>query len=441
MDNNIRILIVEDNKSDAELVERELQRGNLSFESRCVETKESFLKELKGFSPDVILCDYKMPAFDAMAALDLTRKNSPSTPLIVVTGSISEEIAVECIKAGATDYIIKDRLTRITPAVTKALERQKADQERLAALEALKRSEQKYKAIFNLSPEVIAMVDKNGTIIDINRRVEDYIGYLPHEIIGLNLREPPVFTDEGRNLILRNFIRALQGEKVAPYEVEVIAKDGRRLSTNLYTDVIKESSGELAGVIAIFFDITEQKAHEKNLRMERDRARMYFDTAGTIFLVLDRDQRISMINRKGCEILGYKKEDMVGKVWSEHFIPVEHREEVSAIWKNMMAGNISIFEKVKSTILTKNREQRIIMWNNVLLKDDEGKIFGTLSSGHDITDMENALHDVTKTLAALKEFKDLTVGRENRMIELKREINKLAGELGRPKPYDISFSE
>lgn len=101
---NLRILILEDNPTDAELMVRELRRVNIRFISNRVETKEAFARELKHFNPDLILSDYSLPQFDGLAALRLVQEQAPSIPVIMVTGSINEDTAVECIKAGATDY-------------------------------------------------------------------------------------------------------------------------------------------------------------------------------------------------------------------------------------------------------------------------------------------------------------------------------------------------
>src|SRR5262245_21110598 len=100
----IRILLLEDDSKDIELIEGQLRVENLEFDSKHVATEDAFLKELKNFAPDLILADYKLPGFDGISALFLAKQKSPSTPFIFVTGSLSEETAVECMKAGADDY-------------------------------------------------------------------------------------------------------------------------------------------------------------------------------------------------------------------------------------------------------------------------------------------------------------------------------------------------
>jgi len=126
----LQILMVEDDVIDKELIEDELRRAEINFTARRVETRDDFLKELKNVSPDVILSDYSLPHFSGLEALQLVKERMPSTPFILVTGSLTEETAVECMKAGASDYVIKEHLVRLGSAVRGALERKIAMEEK-----------------------------------------------------------------------------------------------------------------------------------------------------------------------------------------------------------------------------------------------------------------------------------------------------------------------
>ena len=140
MDKKLRILILEDVPSDAELVERELRGAGLAFDSRRVDTRKDFVDALEEFHPTIVLADYQLPQFDGMSALKLAFQRSPGIPVVIVTGSISEETAVECIKAGAMDYVIKDHLARLVPAVQGALERQREREARERAEQVLRKN-------------------------------------------------------------------------------------------------------------------------------------------------------------------------------------------------------------------------------------------------------------------------------------------------------------
>ncbi len=118
----LRVLILEDNPVDAELVERELRRAKIAFTSRIVEGKRAFAKALADFLPQVILSDFKLPAFDGLAALEVARQKAPDIPFIFVSGSIGEEKAIEMLSRGASDYIFKDNLARLGPSVNRVVE-------------------------------------------------------------------------------------------------------------------------------------------------------------------------------------------------------------------------------------------------------------------------------------------------------------------------------
>ena len=143
----LRILILEDVPMDAELIEYELERARIPFSARRVDTRDDFLRQLEEFRPDVILSDYTLPRFDGMTALSLARERAPSIPFLIVTGSVNEETAVGCMKAGATDYLLKSNLARIGPAVHAALERARANLQRTQAEAALAASELRFRSL------------------------------------------------------------------------------------------------------------------------------------------------------------------------------------------------------------------------------------------------------------------------------------------------------
>lgn len=121
MEKELRVLIVEDIPTDVELVERELKKSNIVFRTKRVETREALNAELEEFAPDIVLSDYSLPSFDGMSALRIVRERDSEIPFIFVSGSLGEERAIDMLKNGATDYILKDKLTRLVPAIQRAL--------------------------------------------------------------------------------------------------------------------------------------------------------------------------------------------------------------------------------------------------------------------------------------------------------------------------------
>ena len=144
----IKILIVEDVELDAELTEYELKRANIVFVSKRVEEKQDFKRELKEFKPDLILADHSLPHFDGVSALEICRIMAPDIPFIFVSGKIGEDFAVEMLKKGATDYVLKSNLPKLGHAVKRALKEYNEQLELKKAQNALMESENKYRTLF-----------------------------------------------------------------------------------------------------------------------------------------------------------------------------------------------------------------------------------------------------------------------------------------------------
>jgi PAS domain S-box-containing protein len=159
MDAKLNILLVEDAPSDAELVERELTGGGVNFTTRRVDTREGFLRELAEWRPDLILTNYSLPRLSAMTALEILRQQQSEVPLIVVTDSHSEEVAVECMQAGAQDYLLKANLKRLSSAVDRVMKRRHSERERKETEQALRRSEAQYRLITENTRALICLLD------------------------------------------------------------------------------------------------------------------------------------------------------------------------------------------------------------------------------------------------------------------------------------------
>lgn len=121
MNRKINILHLEDDPFDSELIENEIRNGGIEFEYHRVDTKESFIGEIESIKYDLILADYKLPAFNGAAALEISRKLCPDIPFVVISGTLGDDIAVEMVKNGATDYVLKQRLIRLVPVIERAI--------------------------------------------------------------------------------------------------------------------------------------------------------------------------------------------------------------------------------------------------------------------------------------------------------------------------------
>src|SRR4051812_18647328 len=145
--------MIEDEAHDAELAQHTLRQGGFEFTFKRVDTEPDFLRELERFQPNVILSDHGLPAFDGFSALHLAQKNCPDVPFIFVTGSLGEEMAINALKSGATDFVLKNHMTALPPAVHRALDQAEMRVQRRRAEAELQSSEERYRRLVELSPD------------------------------------------------------------------------------------------------------------------------------------------------------------------------------------------------------------------------------------------------------------------------------------------------
>ena len=227
------------------------------------------------------------------------------------------------------------------------------------------------------SYEGMFVVDSD-TIIEANYAFASMLGYTPEELIGKKVQDlsPPELRLKS-GCKLRDLLEITN-------EVIAIRRDGSQVHLELLPQQ-EESEGYLVDVVAVR-DITERKEAENALQREKDRAQSYLQVAEVMFLALDRYGNITMINKKGCEILECREEEVIGENWFEIFLPTGTRQQVHENYERMMAGEIEPLEYYENPIATRTGRERIIAWHNSLLNDEKGNIIGALSSGEDITE-------------------------------------------------------
>lgn len=268
MENSFKILIVEDLPTDAELNKRETRKVLQNCSFIVVETEEDFIKELTDFKPDLILSDYSMPNFDGLSALKIALEQAPSTPVIIVTGSVNEDTAVECMKAGASNYVIKEQIKRLGPAILHALEEKQLNIERIQAQYALVESLERYRALFNLSPVGIQLGNEKGFIDDVNDTLCHMLGYKREELIGQHVS---IFVSPENIHSINENIRLILDGAILKYETESLRKDGKKLNVELSeaSVILPDSS---TGIMTIVADISERKIVENELIIAKEKA-------------------------------------------------------------------------------------------------------------------------------------------------------------------------
>jgi PAS domain S-box-containing protein len=272
MSEELRILIVEDVPSDADLAEREISKVIPSRVFKRVETRVDFEQALEEFKPDLIVSDYQMPSFNGMMALKIALELAPQVPFIMHTGSMNEDFAVECMKAGATDYVIKEHMKRLGPAVLRALELRKVRTDRLNAQQALSESELRFRRLTENADDLIYRFElyPEKKFSYVSPAATRITGYTPEEHyldpeLGMKMVHPD---DQHLLSLLSSDEEAIR----TPARLRWIRKNGEVIWTEQRNVPIYNEKGQLIALEGISRDITERKRSEEALQRAKEKA-------------------------------------------------------------------------------------------------------------------------------------------------------------------------
>ena len=250
-------------------------------------------------------------------------------------------------------------------------------------------ADESYRAIFDFANDAILVHDiETGRILDVNQKMGELYGYSIDEARRLTVGdissgEPPYSQQDAVHQIHR---AATEGPQVFEWLCKKSSGELFPVEVNLKRATI----GGRDRMLAIVRDISERKRVERELQEERDRAERYLDIAGVIILALDEQGTITLINQKGCEILGCDADRALGRNWFDHYLPERLREHTRELFTEIMAGRFDGSGRHENSVLTSMGEERIILWHNVTLTDGRGRRIGTLSSGQDVTERRRA---------------------------------------------------
>jgi PAS domain S-box-containing protein len=265
MNKRLQILHLEDLHSDAELIGRALKRGGLDFERLVVDTREKYINALNEFHPDIILSDHSLPSFNSHEALAILLKTGVRIPFILITSNISEEFAVDVIKRGADDYILKDRLERLPNAILSSLEKFRLEKESRIFLDELIKNEKYYRALVENSGDAVVILNEEGKPTYASPSVKRVLGYDEAETIQLDLFE--IHHPDDREGVAKNIFDCLlkPGVPQEGHVSRVMHKDGRWIwLEETLTNMLHDLS--IKGIVNNFRDITEKKLAEEKIK-------------------------------------------------------------------------------------------------------------------------------------------------------------------------------
>ena len=259
-----RILHLEDSHSDADMIKRLLLKGNLNFQYFFAEDKESFIRGLTDFKPDVILCDHALPQFDSVMAFDIYKEMKLEIPFILVTGSVSEEYAVEMIKKGIDDYLLKTNLQRLPQAIKSAFDKRENEKKIRQVEKYLRQSETNLRTIFENTSSGFLLLDKNLNVVSYNNQMN----YFAKKSFGFDLQQNvnliAMFMPERQQEFKNLFNMILKGEAISN-ETSYPQTDGKFIWYNVKGNPVLNQERNIAGVCLTIDNITERKNAEEKL--------------------------------------------------------------------------------------------------------------------------------------------------------------------------------
>ena len=339
----LQILHLESDPDDAKLVQR-LLAPQFAVRITRARTREEFGAALDGTRFDLILADYSLPSFDGPSALDLALARNPGVPFIFVSGSIGEDEAVEAVKRGATDYVLKRRLSRLLPAIRRALCQAEQRTEYEAAQQSLRRSE-----IYLSDAQRIAHVGwwerefETGRV-SLSEEACRIFGVQPVNLPEWHGRWLELIHPEDRSRAAEAAAAALvPGSPRYDVEYRIVRPDGTLRVVHSQGDVSWDDSGRPLRQFGVMQDITELRQAEQDLRASEVRFRAFVDHATDAFFLLDHRSIVLDANRQACSDLGYTREELVGK-HRRDFDDALDEAAIEKLKNRILAGESVTFE-------------------------------------------------------------------------------------------------
>src|ERR1035437_6804109 len=397
----LNVLCLEDVLKDAELLNEMLVDAGYLVSMDIAAGEKEYLSFLKGRNYDIILADYTLPGFGASAALKLALELQPAVPFICVSGTIGDDKAVEFLKQGATDYVLKNSLGRLAFAIRRALEDVEKQKELKKVEQTMRESEAKYQAIFESTGTATFIIEEDNTILMANNECYSIMGYTPTKLIGQKWSQ--YFAPESESLqeMLKNHQLTRQNPDLAPkkYEVKLVNKKGEIRDVIVDVGMIP---GTKQSIVSIS-DVTERKRAGEALVENEKRYRELFDNAPVGYHELDINGLIIRINRTELDMLGYTEKEMIGQF----------------IWKFVGDEDISqqrVLGKLKGIILPAIGAERVYRRKDlttfpasveeIILRDAKDNIIGIRTTIQDITERKRAEEENVMLAHSLKSINE-----------------------------------
>lgn len=387
-----KVLSLEDSDLDFEIIREQLIRAGYNLDISRAESENEFLSLIRNNKFDIILADYNLPQFDAFGALKICNTYCPDVPFICVSGSIGEILAIELLKMGAVDYVIKDRLERLPFAVKRALEEAKEKKALKLADEELKKKEENFRTLTENIPDVIARFDKDLRHMYVNKAIEKVTGIPSASFIGKtneDLGMPADRIAEWNDYMHRAFKTGQQ------QTFEFIFQSPAGIvyfSALVVPEFIGE--GQVGTLLTVTRNITEKKKAEIALRKSEERLRdIIFSTADWIWEV-DEKGKYTYSSQQDIDLFGFGPDEIIGKTPFD-FMPTDEAKRVGALFQELLDKKEPIRD-LENWNIGKNGERICLLTNGLPIFDPDGQFIGYRGVDKNITERKIAEQELLK---------------------------------------------
>lgn len=330
----LRILFAEDVSTDREMVERLLRQNKFDFISECVDSEQEFRQMLVDFKPTIILSDYRMPSFDGMKALKIAQDEMPDVPFIVLTGSINEDIAVECMRNGADDYVIKQNLKRLIPSIHSAIEKKKLKRSQEEIQKQLESSDMKYRMLIEQSVDAIFML-LNNKFIFVNRNFESWFQINLDELNSPDFVLTSIVDAECLKEFQNNISAAVKKPGTSlTFEMQLLFSSGKHMDAEIaFSSFQYNDEVAYQGVI---HDISQRKKLlERNVLLSRA-----MEQSPVSIVITNSEATIEYVNPAYERSTGYTFEELIGR--NQNILKSGHHssEFYALMWEQLKNGKI-----------------------------------------------------------------------------------------------------
>lgn len=418
MEKLIKILLVEDLPSDAQLAEYEIAKTLTRYMLKIVETREAFIDALLKFTPDIVISDFQLPSFDGLSALKLTMEYSKITPVIILTGSMNEDTAVDCMKAGASDYVIKEHIKRLGSAILSSLKTRDILIKKIESQKSLQESEEKFRSIFENHSAVKLIIDaESGEIVEANSAAESFYGWSADELKNMKIYQINTLPESD----IKQLLEATKNSKNLHFEFVHRKADGTKCDVEVFSSKVKIAGKNY--LHSIVHDVSQKKRAEERLRL----LSRSVEQSPVSVMIMDKYGKIEYVNPTFTKITEYMPEEVIGREptmikWG--FLNDKHYDN---IWNTVKSGN-----DWEGEFCNKKKSGEII-WEKAIISpifNDLGDITHYIEIKEDITEKKVMIEDLVKAKELAEESERLkSAFLQNMSHEIRTPMNGILGFL------------